>query len=54
MGLSDKEAIETHIKDEIRKANRQLIGYKQIRKVDFRDEPFEKTSTRKIKRYKVH
>ena len=53
MGLTDEEEIQTRIKDEIRKANRQLISYKQIRKVDFRSEPFEKTSTRKIKRYKV-
>ena len=54
MGLKDEESIQSRIKEEIRKANRQLIGYKQIRKVDFRSEPFEKTSTRKIKRYKVH
>ena len=53
MGLKDDEAIQARIKEEIRKVNRQLIGYKQIRKVDFRSEPFEKTSTRKIKRYKL-
>ena len=53
MGLNSDEEIQNRIKEEIRKVNRQLIGYKQIRKVDFRSEPFEKTSTRKIKRYKV-
>ena len=53
MGLTSDEEIQARIKEEIRQVNRLLINYKQIRKVDFRSEPFEKTSTRKIKRYKV-
>ncbi len=52
-GLSTIEEIRSRIKDDIRSVNRQLIGYKQIRAVEFRDEPFEKTSTRKIKRFTV-
>jgi len=53
MGLNTDEEIHARIKEEIRKINRNLVNFKQIRKVDFRSEPFEKTSTRKIKRYKV-
>ncbi len=52
-GLSNDEEIQSRIKDEIRKSNRELVGYKQIRRVEFRSEPFEKTSSRKIKRYLV-
>ncbi len=52
-GLLTPEAIQTAIKDEIRTINRGLVGFKQIRRVEFRSEPFEKTSTRKIKRYTV-
>ncbi len=53
LGLKTDEEIHNRIKDEIRSVNRRLAGFKQIRKVEFRSEPFEKTSTRKIKRYKV-
>ena len=53
LGLKSEEEIHNRIKEEIRNVNRRLVGFKQIRKVEFRSEPFEKTSTRKIKRYKV-
>ena len=52
-GLKTDEEIEGAIKEEIRNINRRIAGFKQIRKVEFRAEPFEKTSTRKIKRYKL-
>lgn len=52
-GIKNEEEIQTLIKEEIRCVNQRLAGFKQIRKVEFRNEPFEKTSTRKIKRYKV-
>ena len=52
-GISGEDAIREQIKDDIKSVNRRLIGYKQIRAVEFRDEPFEKTSTRKIKRFTV-
>ncbi len=52
-GLSTEDEIRSRIKDDIKSINRHLIGYKQIRAVEFRDEPFEKTSTRKIKRFTV-
>ena len=53
IGLLSVEDIRTRIKEDIRAVNRRLVPYKQIRKVEFRTEPFEKTSTRKIKRFTV-
>lgn len=41
------------IDEEIKKVNRQLPLYKQIRKFYIRTEEFEKTTTQKIKRYLV-
>ncbi|MBE6632872.1 MAG: hypothetical protein E7620_00860 [Ruminococcaceae bacterium] len=52
-GLGDEEALQAKLKEEVRLINRSLAGFKQIRRVEFRNEPFEKTSTRKIKRYKL-
>ncbi len=52
-GLDTPEKLQAAVKDEIRAINRRLVGFKQIRRVEFRDEPFEKTSTRKIKRFTV-
>lgn len=43
--------IEDLIKGEIRKYGRNLAEYKRVKKFRIRDEPFPKTSTRKIKRY---
>lgn len=40
------------INDEIKKINRSLPSYKNIDKILIRDKPFDKTTTKKIKRYK--
>ena len=45
------ETIEETIRTLINKLNRKLVGYKQIRVVEFRYEPFEKTTSKKIKRH---
>ncbi len=41
------------IAEEVKKANKNLAGYKQIKKFHIRDSEFEKTTTQKIKRYLV-
>lgn len=51
---NDHEAIEKDIRDQIAKLNRKLTGYKQIRNVEFRYTPFEKTTSQKIKRHLIH
>jgi long-chain acyl-CoA synthetase len=38
---------------EVAKVNKELPGYKQIRKFYLRDNEFEKTTTQKVKRYLV-
>ena len=43
--------IEDIIKSEIRKYGKNLADYKRVKKFRIREEPFPKTSTRKIKRY---
>ncbi len=45
------ELIHSIIADEIKKANKQLSSYKQIRKFVIRDQEFQKTTTQKIKRF---
>ncbi len=52
-GLETKEAIHTAINAEIIEINKKLATYKHINKLEIRDEPFEKTTTRKIKRNTV-
>ena len=49
----DHAAIEDAIREEVKKMNRKLVSYKQIRQVEFRYEEFEKTTSRKIKRHLV-
>jgi len=49
----DHTAIEEQINAQIKKLNRKLVAYKQIRAVEFRYEPFEKTTSKKIKRHTV-
>lgn len=48
-----KQLIHEIIADEIKKVNKNLPVYKQIRKFYIRDKEFEKTTTQKIKRYLV-
>ncbi len=51
-GLSDEE-IEKKIREELNAINRTLPQYKQMRGLEIRKTEFEKTTSRKIKRYKV-
>ena len=51
-GKSREEIIKS-IKKQVEKLNKTLPNYKHIQKLIFRDQEFEKTSTRKIKRYKA-
>jgi len=48
-----EELIHGVIAEEIEKVNKQLAGYKQIKKFHIRENEFEKTTTQKIKRYLV-
>ncbi|UCD72119.1 MAG: hypothetical protein JSW70_03745, partial [Syntrophobacterales bacterium] len=43
--------IEELVKSEVRKYGKNLAEYKRVKKFRIRDEPFPKTSTRKIKRF---
>lgn len=49
----DADAIYEKVKDKIDAVNRELPQYKQIRQIIIRDTEFEKTTSRKIKRYKL-
>ena len=49
----DHDAVEEAVRAQIKKLNRKLVAYKQIRAVEFRYEPFEKTTSKKIKRHTV-
>ena len=46
-----KDLMNQIISDEVQKTNKELSGYKQIRKFSIRDQEFQKTTTQKIKRY---
>ncbi len=47
----DRAAVNAVISEEMKKANRKLANYKRVKKFVLRDSEFEKTTTRKIKRY---
>ena len=49
----DHEKIEEAVNAQIKKMNRKLVSYKQVRAVEFRYDPFEKTTSKKIKRHTV-
>jgi long-chain acyl-CoA synthetase len=53
IGLTKKEDIHLEIRNQINLINKNLVGYKRIAAVEFRQEPFEKTPTKKIKRFLV-
>lgn len=48
------EAKKAAIEGKIEEVNRHLPSFKQMRKVEIREEPFEKTTSKKIKRHLVH
>ncbi len=51
--LSEAEARKA-IEEGVKQLNRELPNFKKIHKIKFRTSEFEKTATRKIKRYQVH
>ena len=53
LGSLSADEVYTKVKDEIDNVNRNLPQYKQIRQVIIRETEFEKTTSRKIKRYKL-
>ena len=50
---ADHVAIEAKIHDQLKKMNRKLVSYKQVRGLEFRYEEFEKTTSKKIKRHLI-
>jgi len=48
------EEIKDYIRQYVKEINKSLVTYKHIKNVEFRYEEFEKTTTRKIKRYVVN
>jgi len=50
---NDPEAVRKHMMDIVETVNRTLLPYQRIRKVIIVDEPFELSSTNKVKRFKV-
>ena len=52
-GLTDNDAIYNAVHEQITAINKKLVAYKHISKLELREEPFEKTAARKIKRYLI-
>ncbi|MBO5212957.1 MAG: AMP-binding protein [Clostridia bacterium] len=52
-GLEGEEAIYNAINNEIQNINKMLASYKHVNKLELRSEPFEKTTSRKIKRHTI-
>lgn len=46
-----KEELMKIVQAEVKKVNKKLTGYKKIKHFDIREEEFDKTTTKKIKRY---
>ena len=51
VGLKSKEEVYNAIREQINATNRKLVGYKRIMALEFMDEEFEKTPSKKIKRF---
>ena len=51
LGLKSKEEVYNAIREQINNMNRKLVGYKRIMALEFMDEEFEKTPSKKIKRF---
>lgn len=52
-GYTDEEIIYEVIKAEVDKINKKLVAFKHINKVELRKEPFERNTSRKIKRFLI-
>ena len=52
MGILQEQDVHTIINSEIKRINKELVPYKHVKEITLRDEEFEKTTTKKIKRYK--
>lgn len=54
-GIEDPttEVMEKMLWEEVKKINKDLVTYKRIKRMELRMEEFEKTTTHKIKRYKL-
>ena len=53
LGLVEEKDIYDHINEEIQNINKRLASYKHINRLELRAEPFEKTTSRKIKRHTI-
>ena len=51
IGLKSKEEVYNAIREEINAVNRKLVGYKRVAALEFMEEEFEKTPSKKIKRF---
>ena len=51
-GEMSEERVHDFLKTVIEEANEQMPAYKRVKRFAVRNEEFEKTTTRKIKRYK--
>ncbi len=51
IGLKSNEEVYNAIREQINATNRKLVGYKRIMALEFMDEEFEKTPSKKIKRF---
>jgi len=54
MGFVSTEEIQKAISDEVQNINKRLASYKHIGRIEIRTEPFEKTTSRKIKRHTIY
>ncbi len=52
LGILQEQDVHTIINSEIKRINKELVPYKHVKEITLRDEEFEKTTTKKIKRYK--
>ena len=50
----DPDGIQKKLEEIVNNVNRQLASYMKIARVRVVDQPFEESSTKKIKRYKVN
>lgn len=51
IGLKSKEEVYNAIREQVNNTNRKLVGYKRIMALEFMEEEFEKTPSKKIKRF---